>query len=256
MILDRAQRRRIDRIARGRSEEGLFLLEGARAVADALEAGAVTELWLRRGLDPALGVDLREAARARDVPVGEGAAGDFERLARTVTPQGVLALVRDTARPLAEVAARPGLLLWLDGVQDPGNVGAVVRVAAAFGAAGLLTSAGGAHPLGLKALRASAGLALRLPCARAPAEAVAAALGSRPVWALERDGEDVFGVRAVPEAFVLVVGSEGHGPGAAARAAATRVLGIPMAVGVDSLNAAVAAGIAVAVLAHAGDARG
>ena len=250
MILTKAQCQRIDRIARGRSEERLFLLEGARAVQDALPSGAVAELWLRSDLAPDVADDLRAAARTADVPVGEAAPAAFDRLGRTVTPQGVLALVRDTARPLAEVAARPGLLLWLDGLQDPGNVGAVVRVAVAFGAAGILVSEGGCHPLGLKALRASAGMALRVPFARGSEVAVAAAVGGRPVWLLERGGDDVFSVSATPADLVLVVGGEGRGPGAAARQAAGRTLGIGIAPDVDSLNAAVAAGIVVAALAR------
>jgi len=246
-----AQRQRINEIARGRSDEPLYLLEGPRAVKDALEAGLVAELWLRNDLpEPTYGV-LHAAARDGGVPVDQGTPKDFERLGKTVTPQGVIALVRDTERPLAEVAARPGLLLWLDGVQNPGNVGAVVRVAIAFGATGLLIGEGSAHPLGLKALRSSTGLALRVPFARGEPAEIAAALGGRPVWVLERDGDDVFALGDVPTDLALVVGAEGRGAGEAALAAASRTLGIRIADGVDSLNAAVATGIAVAALRRA-----
>jgi TrmH family RNA methyltransferase len=247
-----AERRRLDRIARGRDDEALALLEGPKAVADALRLGVVRDVLVRRDLDPAVRDDLLAAAREAGVPVTEGNADDFDRLKGTVTPQGVLAVVRDTAEPLERTVARPGVLLWLDGVQDPGNVGAVVRVAAAFGVAGLLVGAGTADPLGLKALRASAGLALRVPFARAAAEAVAAALRAarRPVWLLDAAGEDLFRAGAAPRDAVLVVGSEGRGAGPEARAAASRTLALPIAPGVDSLNAAVATGIAVAVLAR------
>lgn len=255
MSLSRTQRQRIAAIAKGRSDEPLFLLEGRRAVRDALAANVVAELWLRHDLEPEAADDLRADAVSAGVPVGDGSASDFQRLGGTVTPQGVLALVRDTSSTLADVVARPGLLLWLDGLQDPGNVGAVVRVAVAFGASGLLVSGGSAHPLGLKALRASAGLALRLPFARAAAAEVAAALADRAVYVLEREGEDVFAVGDVPADLALIVGSEGRGPGAEARAAATRSLGIPIEPEVDSLNAAVAAGIVVAALRSAKGAR-
>ncbi len=248
MSLSIAQRQRINEIARGRSEEPLYLLEGPRAVRDALAAGLVAELWLRNDLpEPTYG-ELHSAALDADVPLGQGTPKDFERLGKTVTPQGVLALVRDTERPLEDVAARPGLLLWLDGVQNPGNVGAVVRVAVAFGATGLLVGEGSAHPLGLKALRASTGLALRVPFARGEPAAIAEALAGRPIWVLEREGDDVFALDDVPADLALVVGAEGRGPGEVAAAAASRSLGIRMAEGVDSLNAAVAAGIAVAAL--------
>ncbi|MDA1195304.1 MAG: RNA methyltransferase [Planctomycetota bacterium] len=248
MILTTAERRRIDDIARGRSAEPLFVLEGRRAVRDALENNVVAELWVHSTEYEDPHADLRALASERGVPVGHGGAKDFERLGKTVSPQGVLALVHGAERPLAAVAALPGLLLWLDGVQDPGNVGAIVRVAVAFGAAGLLVGEGTAHPLGLKALRASTGLALRVPYARGDGDAIAAALGTRDVWMLERDGEDVFALGDVPSDLALVVGAEGPGPGAAARAAANRALGIPIEPGVDSLNAAVAAGIVMAVL--------
>jgi len=253
--LSHAQRQRIDRIAKGRADENLFLLEGRRAVGDALRGGYVTELWLRTDLDEGVRDALTEEAYAQGVPVGEGSRAAFDRLGRTVTPQGVLALVRDTECALADVVGRPGLLLWLDRLQDPGNVGAVVRVAAAFGAAGVLVGSGSAHPLGLKALRASAGLALGLPFARAASTALVGALGERTIAVLERGGEDVFAAADLPDDLVLVVGSEGRGSGPEALAAATRRLGIPIEPAVDSLNAAVAAGIAVAALRRAGERR-
>ena len=251
MILTAAERKRIAEIAKGRSDEGLFVLEGRRAVRDALATGVVAELWLRKDEHAATDPELTAAAHEAGVPVGAGGKKDFERIGSTVSPQGVLALVRDTARPLDEVAALPGMLLWLDGVQDPGNVGAIVRVAIAFGASGLLVGEGTAHPLGFKALRASTGLALRVPFARGTPEAIVDALGSRPAWILDRDGDDVFAAGDVPADFAFVVGAEGRGPGEVARAAAARTIGIPIEDGVDSLNAAVAAGIACAALRHA-----
>ncbi len=250
MSLTNAQRRRIDRIAAGRSDESLYLLEGPKAILDALTRGVVAELWFRSDLDPERRTELEFEAREHDVPMGEGSVGDFDRLGRTVTPQGVIALVRDTALGLNEVLDRPGLLLWLDGVQDPGNVGAVIRVAAAFGAAGVVVTENTADPLGLKALRASAGLALGIPFTRVNSLEAAHALVNvrRPIWLLERGGDDVFEVADVPPDIVLVVGSESRGPGDAARDKAARSIGIPLAEGVDSLNAAVAAGIVVSQL--------
>ena len=251
MRMTTTQRTRLQRLARGRADERAFLLEGPRAVRDALAAGGVAELWLRTVDGVVEDPDLQRRAEAHGVPVGLGSGKDFERLGRTVTPQGALAVVHDTERPLAEVAALPGMLLWLDGVQDPGNVGAIVRVAVAFEAAGILVGAGSAHPLGLKALRASTGLALRVPFARGEPAAIVAALGARPLWVLERDGDDVFALGDVPTDLAFGVGADGRGPGPEAQAAAARAIGIPIGPGVDSLNAAVATGIACAALRHA-----
>lgn len=250
MPLSRPQRQRLAEIARGRSEEPLRLLEGRKAVLDALPLGVVRELYVSGGLESSVRALLAaEAARAGLSPIPLD-TGDVDRLGDTVSPQGVLALVKDTAEPLERVAARRGLLLWLDGVQDPGNVGAVVRVAAAFGAAGLVAATATADPLGVKALRASAGLALRVPFARAPSAAVASALARRPVWLLEKGGRDVFDVRDVPDDLVLVLGSEGGGPSPTARGVATASVGIAVRPEVESLNAAVAMGIALSVLAR------
>lgn len=252
MSLTHAQRRRLHDLARGRGEPGLHLLEGAKSVHDALGTGAVREVYVAHGLEAATAAGLEAAAAAAGVPLQSVAGADLERASDTVRPQGVLAVVADTAEPLERLVQRPGLLAWLDGVQDPGNVGAVVRVAVAFGAAGLLVGAGSADPLGLKALRASAGLALRLPFARAGGEAIAQALAAvrRPVWLLEKGGEDVFAIERMPAGLVLVVGSEGSGPSPAARAAASGSVGIPIRPEVESLNAAVAAGLVLGVLSR------
>lgn len=252
MPLSRAQRQRLVEIARGRSDEPLRLLEGKKAVLDALALGVVAEVWALRALAEGEDAKLKAATERAGLTLGEANAEDVARVAETQSPQGVFALVRDTAEPLERVAARPGLLVWLDGVQDPGNVGAAVRAAAAFGAAGLVAGAGTADPLGGKALRASAGMALRLPFARAAQGAVAPALAlaRREAWLLDGDGRDVFAVADAPAGLVLVLGSEGSGASPEGRAAARETVGIPIRAGVESLNAAMALGIALAVLAR------
>lgn len=251
-MLSRADRARIQRIARGRSDESLHVLEGPKAVQEALQAGQVHELWIRADLDAERSRGLRAAAGAGGAAIHEGSVAEFGRLATTVTSQGVLALVHDSAVPLGVLFDVRRPLLWLDGVQDPGNVGAIVRVAAAFAFGGLLVGTGSADPLGLKALRASTGLALRVPFARASAEDITEALGAtgRPVWALDRGGDDLLALEEIPADLILAVGAEGPGLGAAARQAATRKVGIELAAGVDSLNAAVAVGIAAAHVAR------
>src|SRR5207247_1810367 len=134
-----------------------------------------------------------------------------DRESGTIAPQGALAVVSDVATSPAALLAARGLVLLLDRVQDPGNVGAVFRVAAAFSAAGVLVAEGSADPLRQKALRASAGTALVVPFARAPLAACLAAAGEvgRPVWLLDTDGDDVFSIGSAPVSVVLAVGSEG-----------------------------------------------
>ncbi len=136
--------------------------------------------------------------------------------------------------------------LYLDGLQDPGNLGALARVAEAAGAAGLALSPGCVHPNHPRALRASAGSLLRLPVAvGVEPEALDAHLAAaHPRWAalVPRDGEDLY--RApLAGTLILAVGAEGPGLSPALLARAGLRLTIPMAAAVESLNATVAAAL-------------
>ena len=240
-------------------EGGAFLLEGRKAVLDALSRSTVRvrEVWVAEGADAELLDALDHAARGRATSVGLAPARELERASDTVTPQGVLAVADDVAwQPADLVRGARGPLLLLDRVQDPGNVGAVVRVAAAFGASGILVGEGTADPLGAKALRASAGTAVAIPFARGPLAALLPVLAaaSVPVWLLDGApapagaSSSVWDAPPAPKIFVLAVGSEGRGPSDELRQAAARTVFIPISPTVESLNAAVAVGIAAALL--------
>ena len=246
--LGAAGRDRLD--AASRRDGSAFLVEGRKHVADVLARGLVPvrEVWLADDLEPIL-----VAAESRRIPVGVASARDLEKFADAVTPQGVLAIADDPSYGLPNlVRGARGPLLLLDGVQDPGNVGAILRVAAAFGAAGVLVAEGSADPLGAKALRASAGAALSIPFARGSAAACRDALEQAgcPLWLLEgeapgqKGGVDLFETTPPPGVFALAVGNEGRGASAPIAAAARVRVSIPIAPGVESLNAAVAIGLA------------
>lgn len=249
--LSAARRKALSDVSR-RKAPG-YLLEGRKAISDALgnPAVRVREVWLTEDLDPAAAMDLLSGAAARRVFAGVASDRDLSALCDVATPQGALAVIDDVARSPADVlAAAKGPVLLLDRVQDPGNVGAIFRVAAAFGLSGVLATDGTADPLSAKALRASAGTALSLPFARGTASdllAAAAAAGAS-TWLLEGGGEDVGALAARPARLLLAVGSEGSGASEAVTRAATKRVGIPISSGVESLNAAVAVGIAVAFL--------
>jgi tRNA G18 (ribose-2'-O)-methylase SpoU len=240
-------------LSAARGEDG-FLLEGAKAVADALRHASLAVRFVLVSEDAgARADDLLDAARERGVAVRRAPASAIESVSGTTTPQGVVAVVDEAPSDARAILAQASsTVLLLDGLQDPGNVGAVFRVAAAFEAAGVLMDEATAHPLRLKALRASAGTALLVPYAREPMPALLDAVrgARRPLWLLDDGGRDLFAVERVPSGLVLAVGGEGQGPGAALRAAADERVGIPMSARVESLNAAVAAGIAVAVLSR------
>ncbi len=186
---------------------------------------------------------LQTALAAADRPdhlhtVGERLCG---QLANTRTPQGWIALFR---LPPAMGGLMP-LAVALDGVQDPGNVGAIARCLLAFGGAGslLLTGPGTADPWSDKALRASAGAVLRLTH-RAEDDLAAALDPGRTWWALQPREGIRLGPGLLRAPLGLVVGSEGAGVSAAV-ARRCRGLTLAMPGPVESLNAAVAAGIAL-----------
>ena len=172
----------------------------------------------------------------------------FQRLSGTETSQGVMALVKPPAWKLEQLFRGCPLVVVLDGLQDPGNAGAIVRAAEAFGATGALFVKGSASPYNPKTLRASAGSLFRVPYLHGvEAAAVRAALDRNRVriyaGAPARPGASSLPITDadLTRGCALIVGNEAHGVSEELRAAALDVF-IPT-VGVESLNAAVAAGI-------------
>ncbi len=167
------------------------------------------------------------------------ARGLFRSISQTVTPQGVLAIakVRESAVSEAIAAARAARwpLVVLDRIQDPGNVGAICRTAAASGAPALALLDGCADPFGAKSVRASAGNVFRLMIARASWEDLseldgygAAAMGGAPL-----------AESPLENAGMIVLGSEAHG----LSHSNLKLVTIPLSDGVDSLNVAAAAAL-------------
>jgi TrmH family RNA methyltransferase len=236
----RALRRR-----KGREAEGLFIAEGVRVVRDLLDAGLPVTLGLYTGEaardagTAALVERLRErAARSEQV-----SSEDLAEYADTVTPQGLLAVAGIPVRTWDDLRSRR--LLVVDGIQDPGNLGTLIRTAEALGAGGVLCLEGTTDPWGSKAVRAAAGASLRLPVLRVGRVAAIEALAERriPLWAADADGEPVRRREPRPEAVALAVGNEGAGISTEVRRAAERVVAIEQAPDAESLNVAVAAAL-------------
>ena len=245
MPLSRERTRLVGRLRtrRTREREGLLLVEGIRAAAETLAAGAPVRFALvsERLDDLADGEALRARLASARVETVELTHAELAELSDTETSQGVLLVCPE---PPADAGVLPGgPILVLDGVQDPGNVGTLVRAAAAFGVAAVLVLDGSADPFNAKAVRAAAGAIFRVPVLRAPWERVEADLRARgPVLLSDMGGRDVATARP-SGSWSLVVGSEAVGARPAARAAATDTLAIPMRAGIESLNAAVAGAV-------------
>lgn len=163
----------------------------------------------------------------------------FNKVAQTETPQGVLAIgrVREASASEAVEAAR-GVgwpLVVLDRVQDPGNVGAICRTAAAAGAPALVVLEGCADPYGPKAVRASAGNVFRLVVAKARWQDI----GGLDAWGAASEGGVALAGAPVEKAGAIVLGSEVHG----LSRQDLKLVTIPVSQGVESLNVAAAAAV-------------
>lgn len=249
------------------TDSGAVGVEGARLVDEALRSGCRIEAVLfsetgerhRDRLAPFI------ARPETAFPVLRTTDRLFEGLADTEHPQGVAALVHPRTASLDELLSAPTtacapLLVVLAGVQDPGNVGTILRTAAAFGATGAVTAASGqsgtASPFSPKALRASAGAALHLPILAGmslPILLTQLRLANvRTLASSVHEPAPHPGALASPvlpweidwcQPIALLVGNEGAGlPEEVERSAEARVR-IPMAGGVESLNAAAAAAV-------------
>ena len=228
---------------KGRRETGCFLAEGRRLVGEMLEWPGRTVAVLHADAaedEPALQTLLARAA-ARGVRTEAVPEAIVRTLADAATPQPVLAIGEVPAYDWADVD--DGTIVLLDGVQDPGNVGVLVRTALALGAAAVIGIGETADPWGPKALRASAGASFRGPVFRTETGDALERLAGRgiPLWAAAADAPPLEASPSGPVALAL--GSEAHGVSAPLLAAAARAVSVPLARGVESLNVASAGAI-------------
>lgn len=243
--LSDARRRLIGRLRhrKTRAREGLVLVEGVRVVGDLLEAGVRPKFALVSPRCDALAPDL--AARLGEVTEVVRVDDDtLEHCADTSTPQGVLAVAPEPDGDWFDRIGPDDRVLVLDALQDPGNVGTLVRTAAALGASGVVLLDGSVEPWNPKAVRASAGAVFRCRLAQVQSDRALERLARAglPILVADASGSDV----APPTwhgGWALVIGSEGHGAREAIRAEAAQTVRVPMAAGVESLNAGVAGSI-------------
>ena len=223
---------------RVRRQEGRFVLEGTRLANEMVRAGIKPALVLYTEAWAATPAALQLQARLALAEEGAWLVGEevLAACSDTVTPQGVLAVV-----PWIDLPARPGWILILDGLRDPGNLGTILRSAEAAGTGLVIMAPGTVDVYNTKVVRGAMGAHFRLPITNLDWLEITKRVAGRAVWLADPSGGIPYDAVdwSVPSA--LIVGGEAAGAGHEAGAVATGRVSVPMAGGTESLNAAMAA---------------
>jgi TrmH family RNA methyltransferase len=232
---------------KARERERLFVAEGVRAVGELLDSPlGVRGVLLSSELAPAARPALQDAIERRAIPVLELSERDFASAADTESPQGVLAIGEVPERSLRTIPlAATARLLLLDALQDPGNVGTILRTAAALGVDATVALPGTVDLWNAKVVRSAMGALFHHPAFSSTWPDLATFLDGEEfeLWAADGAGRPPHDLVPRPARIALVVGNEGSGLSPESRARAARLVGLPISPEVESLNVAVATGI-------------
>jgi TrmH family RNA methyltransferase len=232
---------------KGRERRSLFLAEGARAVEELIRSSISVRgvLVTPEFLESARGPALRALIADRRITLEEVGERDLASAADTDTPQGVVAVAETPEHRLASIPlAGAARIVVLDGIQDPGNAGTIVRAAAALGARGVVALPGTVDLWNPKVVRGAMGTHFRFPLVQATLEELLDFLAAESIalWGAAADGAAIGSAQA-PERLAVALGNEGAGLTAAVRERCDALISIPIEPAVESLNVAVAAGI-------------
>jgi TrmH family RNA methyltransferase len=225
-----------------RRDEGVFVVEGVRLVEEALAAGWPARLLLHTGDLNERGLEIVDGFIRRQTPVEQVTPQVMRSASDTQTPQGILAVLATTPQPIPD---RPDFALIPDGIRDPGNLGSVLRTAAAAGVDVVLVPEGGVDIYSPKVVRAAMGAHFHVPVQVLTWEAIRDLVQrfKLKVYLAEAGGAEMYTQVDLKKPVALVIGGEAAGAGDAAKLLAQGRLRIPMPGGMESLNAAAAAAI-------------
>jgi TrmH family RNA methyltransferase len=227
-----------------RREQGAFVIEGVRLAEEALNASWEVRLVLFTDqLDPR-GQDVIAGFNSPGISVEQVSSGVMNAISDTETPQGILAVL--PIKPLA-IPASPNFVLILDGIRDPGNLGTIVRTAAAAGVQGALLAPGCVDAWSPKVVRAGMGAHFHLPILTLAwselTDILSQELSNLRVFLADSGGGTPYSQADFRSPLALIVGGEAAGAGNKSLSLAGTKVHIPMPGGSESLNAAVAASI-------------
>ena len=228
-----------------RQQQGLFLAEGLRTVEEAVRYGAVQSIFYTAIEDDRTRAVLEEAA-AKQIKLVCVSDKVLKKIADTETPQGIIAVCETRSKRLDDFLASGKMLLVLDRVTDPGNIGTMLRTADAAGVGGLLLLQGCADIYAPKTVRASMGSLFHLPVLSGLGEELLVQAARKAGYELLvtcLDGADNLYKADLQGRLAFVMGNEANGVSPALLAAADKRVFIPMQGRAESLNVAIAAGI-------------
>lgn len=233
--------RRLQTDRRSRSREKLFVVEGSRWASELIKQGTpchmvfYTEAWADN--HPDILLQLQQLAQQVSTAVSEPV---MAAMSDTTTPPGILIVVTTPGLPLPD---SPQMLLVLDRMNNPGNLGTILRSAGAAGVDGVLLAPGCVDATNPKVVRGSMGALLRLPVLSLSWEEIAGIVANKVVWLAASRGEKTYTAVNWQQPSVLIIGSEAQGAGAEALKLADGRVSIPMHADTESLNAAIAASV-------------
>jgi len=232
---------------KARERQGLFAAEGVRAVEELVRSPLTIRgvLAAPQLADAPRGAALLAALQARGVDIAQVTPAEFSSAAETESPQGVLAVGEIPDRSLGTLAlGAQARIVLLDGVQDPGNVGTIVRTAAALGASAVLALPGTVDLWNAKVVRSAMGASFHAPAFSCTWEELDTFRRRESVvlWGADAGGSALDSV-AVPNRLGVVMGNEGAGLSPESLARVDVLVSLPISSAVESLNVAVATGI-------------
>lgn len=232
----------------GREEKALFFIEGTRFVSEALNENASIcyMVFSETFLSAAASAELIDEVKRRGITCYEVTDSLFGSISDTQTPQGVLAVLDLKKKLLGNTELRGGLLVLLDNIRDPGNMGTIIRTADAAGCAGVIVSDGCADIYNPKVLRSTMGSVFHIPVCYGGG--IAEMMQSVKRKGFKLCASHLEGSVSIYEADLsgntaLIIGSEAEGISAETARSADLLVRIPMAGRAESLNASVAAGV-------------
>ncbi|MCS7264084.1 MAG: RNA methyltransferase [Armatimonadetes bacterium] len=234
-----------------RKKQGAFLIEGATFVSELLEDKSrpiLTIVLTPEFAETERGKEIIAKAQQKRISIMLMSNALFKEIASSETPQGVLAAIRQPQREQIEQLKVPSSakVVVLEGLQDPSNVGAIIRIADAIGALAVIYTKGTADPYAPKSVRASAGSLIHVPVLEVSSvkEAVdwLKAKSFQIVGTTPQEGTSIYKAKFADKVAVLI-GNEARGLSEEAKRASDLLVTIPMIGKVSSLNAAVAAGV-------------